>query len=136
MTMMRITIFERPTFYIHDLTRILFVSSGMPAYSMAPRSVLGPSSPAASETNSVRSDSPGLSGQHRQQQQHRQHLMTNGLQTPPPLPPRAPINTGPAQRGQTPPPSGEATILGQQVHSIHCLLQRWCFYGFPWSFRL
>lgn len=99
-------------------------SAGLPPYAMTPRSNLGPSSPAASETNSVRSDSPGLGSHHRQhqqqlqhqsqQQQARQHLMTNGLQTPPPLPPRAPINTGPNQRGQTPPPVTEATIVGQQ----------------------
>ncbi|GFS17578.1 serine/threonine-protein kinase LATS1 [Elysia marginata] len=100
------------------------------AYSITPRSNLGPSSPVASETNSVRSDSPGLGGQHRQQQQqqqqqqqHRQHLMTNGLQTPPPLPPRAPINTGPAliasQRGQTPPPTAESSLAGQQSVASH-----------------
>ncbi|RUS81120.1 hypothetical protein EGW08_011106 [Elysia chlorotica] len=93
-------------------------TSGLPVYSMAPRSAFGPSSPAASETNSVRSDSPGLIAQHRQQQQHRPHLMTNGMQTPPPLPPRAPITSGPAhvasQRGQTPPPSSEAAIMSQQ----------------------
>ncbi|KAI8792121.1 Serine/threonine-protein kinase lats1 [Biomphalaria glabrata] len=65
------------------------------------RATFSPSSPAASETNSVRSDSPSLnSTQHRP-------ILVNGIQTPPPLPPRAPISTLSANhtpRGQTPPP--------------------------------
>ncbi|CAL1528930.1 unnamed protein product [Lymnaea stagnalis] len=72
--------------------------SGLPNYQ---RPNFGPSSPAASETNSVRSDSPSLNSTPQRQ------LMVNGFQTPPPLPPRAPI-TGLANhtpRGQTPPPT-------------------------------
>uniref|UniRef100_A0A0B7AYS4 non-specific serine/threonine protein kinase n=1 Tax=Arion vulgaris TaxID=1028688 RepID=A0A0B7AYS4_9EUPU len=47
----------------------------------------GPSSPFGSETNSVRSDSPTLNSTPQR------HFLVNGLQTPPPLPPRAPITT-------------------------------------------
>ncbi|KAH9488777.1 Serine/threonine-protein kinase lats1 [Bulinus truncatus] len=65
------------------------------------RSTFGASSPAASETNSVRSDSPGLSSSTQQQRP----MIVNGFQTPPPLPPRVPMTTNHAPRGQTPPPA-------------------------------
>ncbi|KAL8611438.1 hypothetical protein ACOMHN_014493 [Nucella lapillus] len=88
------------------------ISAGLPSYPVNRRpsfeSKYGPSSPAASETNSVRSDSPLLTNVPVATRQ----TLVNGHQTPPPLPPRAPISTQssntssplPHGRGHTPPP--------------------------------
>ena len=82
--------------------------AGLPSYPVHRRpsfeSKYGPSSPAASDTNSVRSDSPSLSNVPVAARQS----LVNGHQTPPPLPPRAPIAPHGAShlpaRGHTPPP--------------------------------
>ncbi|KAK7493110.1 hypothetical protein BaRGS_00015631 [Batillaria attramentaria] len=100
------------------------VTPGLPSYPVTRRpsfeSKYGPSSPAASETNSVRSDSPSLSSV---PSAARQPLL-NGHQTPPPLPPRAPITQHAPARGHTPPPpmsqvggdsNGGAPSIVQQV---------------------
>uniref|UniRef100_A0A0B7AW07 non-specific serine/threonine protein kinase n=1 Tax=Arion vulgaris TaxID=1028688 RepID=A0A0B7AW07_9EUPU len=61
--------------------------AGLAGYGLNQRPNFGPSSPVASETNSVRSDSPSQNSSQQRQ------LLVNGLQTPPPLPPRVPIPT-------------------------------------------
>ncbi|KAK7108104.1 serine/threonine-protein kinase LATS1-like [Littorina saxatilis] len=92
------------------------ISAGLPSYPVHRRpsfeNKYGPSSPAASDTNSVRSDSPSLSNV---PQAARQSL-ANGHQTPPPLPPRAPIghpgSPHPSAGGHTPPPIPEGNVVG------------------------
>lgn len=90
---------------------------GFPGYGLSQRLPnLTSSSPATSETNSVRSDSPSHPGSQRP-------LLTNGLQTPPPLPPRMPITTqanhgnhgNHTPRGQTPPPA--ASVVAADCNS-------------------
>lgn len=102
-------------------------TAGLPSYPVTRRpsfeSKYGPSSPSASETNSVRSDSPSLNNV--PPSATRQPLL-NGHHTPPPLPPRAPITQHlqhPPARGHTPPPMAQlgpdvgvgAANIGQQM---------------------
>lgn len=92
------------------------VSAGLPNYPIIRRpsieSKYGPASPATSDSNSVRSDSPSLSNVSSRQ--------LNGHQTPPPVPPRAPIAPILPARGQTPPPltTMQMTSEGQQVADV------------------
>lgn len=93
----------------HNGSNHASATAGLPSYPINRRpsfeSKYGPSSPAPSEA-SARSDSPS--------QPARQPIL-NGHNTPPPLPPRAPIAphgiTHPPTRGQTPPPVGETTVV-------------------------
>ncbi|CAG5123113.1 unnamed protein product, partial [Candidula unifasciata] len=71
----------RLLFYIMD------EKLGFPGFLYSQLPHLGPSSPVTSDTNSVRSDSPTLSSSSKRP------VVANGLLTPPPLPPRAPIAT-------------------------------------------
>lgn len=86
---------------------------GIPNYPVNRRpsfeSKYGPASPATSDTNSVRSDSPSLSNV---PPGARQSLL-NGHQTPPPLPPRAPINSHHSQPGPGPAPSPTGQVGGE-----------------------
>ncbi|CAG5127031.1 unnamed protein product [Candidula unifasciata] len=93
--------------------------AGYPGYSHNQRPSFGSSSLAASETNSVRSDSPSVNSSPSQQQQQRP-VLVNGLQTPPPIPPRVPITSqfNYTSQSQTPPASIDVSGISAVPNGI------------------